>query len=247
MTTVTAERKVAVISGGSRGLGRILVERFLKDGWQVATFSRSANEFITETRAAVADDFYWDAANLNEPDTVRDFARHAAQRFGRIDLLVNNAGVLHQSLLLTTPAEQLHSLITSNLVAPIVLSQACARTMSRYGGGQIVNVSSVNSIRGYRGVAVYTAAKAGLDGFSRSLARELGPLDIRVNSIVPGFFDSNMTSGVTSQIRDRILRRTPLGRLGTAEEIAEVIFFLTSPAASFITGQTIVVDGGITC
>lgn len=247
MTAATEERKVAVISGGSRGLGRILVERLLKDGWRVGTFSRSANEFVMETRAVAADDFFWDAADLNEPDTVRDFARRVAHHFGKIDLLVNNAGVLHQGLLLTTPTEQLHSLIRSNLVAPIVLSQACARTMSRYGGGQIVNVSSINAIRGYRGVAVYTAAKAGLDGFSRSLARELGPLDIRVNSIVPGFFDSNMTAEVTSQIRDRILRRTPLGRLGTAEEIAEVILFLASPEASFITGQTIVVDGGITC
>jgi 3-oxoacyl-[acyl-carrier protein] reductase len=170
------------------------------------------------------------------------------RRFGQIDLLVNNAGVLNdQELFLTTQAQRIDSLIALNLIAPITLAQACAKVMSVQRSGQIVNVSSINAIRGYRGVAVYAAAKAGLDGFSRSLARELGPLNIRVNSVVPGFFDSGMTANVTAENRERIQRRTPLGRLAAVEEIADTVLFVISSRASFITGQTIVVDGGITC
>jgi 3-oxoacyl-[acyl-carrier protein] reductase len=115
------------------------------------------------------------------------------------------------------------------------------------GGGAIVNISSVNAIRGNAGVAVYSATKAGLDGFTRALARELGPRNIRVNSLAPGYFESDMVSGLTETQLRRIVRGTPLGRLGSVEEIAAAVLFLISPAAQFITGQTLVVDGGITC
>lgn len=245
--TETDGVKVAIVSGGSRGLGMVLVERLLEEGWHVATFSRSANAFIAETTEAANGRFFWDAADLTEPRTLQDFVKSVVRRFGRVDLLINNGAVLHQELLLTTSPSKIETLIKSNLVAPITLAQACARTMSVRGGGLILNVSSINAIRGHRGVAVYSAAKAGLDGFSRSLARELGAMNIRVNSVVPGFFDSEMTSAVTPTNRERILRRTPVGRLGTADDVVELLLFLSSPAASFITGQTIVVDGGITC
>ncbi|WP_354641713.1 SDR family NAD(P)-dependent oxidoreductase [Kitasatospora camelliae] len=243
-----AQGRVAVISGGSRGLGRIMVERLLAEGWKVATFSRSANEFVKDTLAERSEDFVWEAVDLSDRKALRQFVSATARRFGGVDLLINNAAVLNrQELFLTTSAGQVDTLIASNLAAPIALAQACARVMSTRQGGQIINVSSINAIRGYRGVAVYAATKAGLDGFSRSLARELGPLNIRVNSIVPGFFDSDMTTDVTDQNRERIQRRTPLGRLADVEEIANAVHFLISDQASFITGQTIVVDGGITC
>ncbi|MFC8535822.1 SDR family NAD(P)-dependent oxidoreductase [Streptomyces sp. NPDC057249] len=238
--------RVAVVSGGSRGLGRVVVERLLADGWRVATFSRTANEFTVGNAELHPDRFHWEAADLTEPASMRAFVRGVKQRFGRADLLVNNAGVLHQELFLTTAPKRIDTLLTTNLLAPMMLTQACARLMTRQGGN-IVNVSSINAIRGYRGVSVYAAAKAGLDGFSRSLARELGAFGIRVNSIVPGFFDSEMTAEVTAGNREKIQHRTPLGRLGTVEEIADAILFLTSPRAHFVTGQSLVIDGGITC
>ncbi|MGH3938238.1 MAG: SDR family NAD(P)-dependent oxidoreductase, partial [Pseudonocardiaceae bacterium] len=141
--------KVAVVTGGSRGLGQVLVQRLLQDGWRVATCSRSATTFVKDTLAERGDDFFWAAADLAEPQTLRDFVTGVTRRFDRIDLLVNNAAVLHQQLFLTMPPRQIAELVTTNLVAPITLAQACGRAMSRHGaGGHIINVSSINAIRG---------------------------------------------------------------------------------------------------
>lgn len=239
--------QVAVVSGGSRGLGRTLVRRLLDEGWQVATFSRTASEFTKETANTDGDRFHWEGLDMADPDALRRFVAGTVARFGGVDLLVNNAATLHQGLFLTMPEQRSTTMVTHNLLAPILLTQACARAMTRRGGGQIVNVSSINSVRGYRGVAVYAATKAGLDGFTRALATELGAAGIRVNSVVPGFFDSELTTGVTAENRARITRRTPLGRLATGADVADAVLFMASGQASFITGQTLVVDGGISC
>jgi 3-oxoacyl-[acyl-carrier protein] reductase len=240
-------QKVALVSGGSRGLGQVLVTRLLDEGWRVAAFSRTASPFIESTRAAAGDKFWWTAADMSDSQSLRDFVADVLRRLGRIDLLINNAGFLHQELALTMSAAAASAVINVNLVGPITLANACARAMSRTGGGVIVNVSSINAVRGYRGVSVYSAAKAGLDGFSRSLARELGELNIRVNTVVPGYFDSDMTARVTDKNRERIQRRTPLRRLASVNEIADATLFLCSSGSSFVTGQSLIVDGGITC
>lgn len=245
---MTAGPRVAVISGGSRGLGAALAARLLEDGWHVATFSRSDSDATKQMLREYPDRFLWETADLGEPEAMKDFVSVVERRFGGIDLLINNAGVLPpQELILTIPPKELDSVVTRNLIAPMMLTQACGRAMTRRGGGQIVTISSVNALRGFRGVAPYSAAKAGMDAFGRALARELGPAGIRVNSVVPGFFDSDMTAGVTGDNRERIARRTPLGRLGGADDVLAAILFIISPAASFVTGQSLVVDGGITC
>jgi 3-oxoacyl-[acyl-carrier protein] reductase len=238
---------VVMVTGGSRGLGSLLVERFLADGWRVATCSRSGGEFVEKISHEHPENFFHSSVDATEARSVRAFAAACATRFGQLDALVNNAGLLHTELLLTMSPHRMERVLATNLLAPVLFTQACAKVMVPRRRGVIVNVSSVSGRRGYRGVAVYAAAKAGLEGFTRSAARELGAFNIRVNSIVPGFFDSDMTSVVGDHNRDRILRRTPLQRLGTAQEMADAVLFLTSPHAQFVSGHSLVVDGGITC
>jgi|WetSurMetagenome_2_1015567.scaffolds.fasta_scaffold365553_1 3-oxoacyl-[acyl-carrier protein] reductase len=237
-------RRTAVISGGSRGLGELLARRLLEDGWRVAAFSRNGAQNAENNWG---DRFHHGQADLSSPESLTAFVGEVVARFGRIDLLINNAGALTEGLLVTTTRDTIKKLIDVNLIGPILLTQACVRSMMARKQGAIINVSSINSTRGHPGVSVYTASKAGLDGFTRSMARELGPLNIRVNSVVPGFFATDLVASLTPERRDRIARRTPLKRLSGIEEIANVVMFLASDKSSFVTGQTIIVDGGYTC
>lgn len=239
-------RKVALVSGGSRGLGAKLVSGFIDRRYGVATLSRTKTPFIADMLRA-RKRFYWSAVDGRDHEALRSFVKEVSERLGRIDVLVNNAGLATEGILPTMRAADIVETIEVNLTSALVLAQACSRVMLRQGCGCIVNISSVNAIRGYSGVAVYSATKAALDGLTRSLARELGPRQIRVNSVAPGYFDSEMTSDMTEEQKQRIARRTPLGRLARVDEIANAVHFLTSDQASFITGQTLVVDGGMTC
>jgi 3-oxoacyl-[acyl-carrier protein] reductase len=237
--------RIAVVSGGSRGLGAELVSGFLNRGFGVATFSRTRNAFVDSTERRMG--FCWSSIDSADFATLRGFVSAVADRFGRIDVLVNNAGQGVEGVLPTMRAHDIVEAVDVNLTAALVLSQACSREMLRQGSGCIVNISSINAIRGHEGLAVYSATKAGLDGFTRSLARELGPRNIRVNSVAPGYFESDMVKGLSEERKSRIERRTPLRRLARIEDVAEAVYFLTSRRASFITGQTLVVDGGLTC
>ena len=239
-------RKVALVSGGSRGLGAELVCGFLARRYGVATLSRTKTAFITNMLRA-RKHFHWRAVDGSDHEALRAFVQEVGERLGRIDVLVNNAGVAMDGILPTMRTSDIVEAVEVNLTAALVLAQACSRLMLRQGSGCIVNISSVHAIRGHAGVAVYSATKAALDGFTRSLARELGPRKIRVNSVAPGYFDSEMVKGMAEEQKQRIARRTPLGRLARVDEVANAVHFLTSDQASFITGHTLVVDGGITC
>jgi 3-oxoacyl-[acyl-carrier protein] reductase len=241
-------RKVALVSGGSRGLGAELVSGFLDRRYAVATLSRTKTAFITNMLCGRnRRRFHWIAVDGRDHDGLRAFVKEVAERLGRIDVLVNNAGIAMEGILPTMRTRDIVEAVEVNLTAALVLTQACSRLMLRQGSGCIVNLSSVHAIRGHAGVAVYSATKAALDGLTRSLARELGPRQIRVNSVAPGYFESDMVSHMPEKQKERIARRTPLGRLARIDEVANAVHFLASEQASFITGQTLVVDGGITC
>jgi len=241
---------VVVVSGGSRGLGQAIVADLLAADYAVATFSRRDTAFVRECRAAdpSASRFLFETVDACHAHAVRAFVARVVAHFGRVDVLINNAGVAVSGVLPLLEADAIHETIALNLEAAVTLAQAGARAMLARGeGGAILNISSIVGARGYRGLSVYSATKAALDGFSRSLARELGSRGIRVNSIAPGFLDTEMSAPLDDRQRRQIIARTPLGRLGNPADVLGTIRFLISPAAAFITGQTITVDGGITC
>lgn len=237
-----------IVSGGSRGLGAAVVADALARQQPVACFSRSRTPFLEDCESRFPGKFLWTSLDATDDVSLRQFVVRVTDEIGPIVGVVNNAGTLTEGVLTLTRPAQIHALLAANLASAILLTQACVRAMLAHGlGGSIVNVSSVNGLRGNAGVSVYSATKAGMDGFSRSIARELGSKGIRVNSVAPGYFKSDMTAAMSDRQQEQIVRRTPLGRLGEVSDIVAVIRFLLSRDAAFVTGQTIAVDGGLTC
>jgi 3-oxoacyl-[acyl-carrier protein] reductase len=244
---VDKSSKTALISGGSKGLGAGIVQCFLDQGYKVATFSRATTPQIEAWQKEFPKHFYFEALSITDREATKKYVANVESVFGRIDVLVNNAGVAHTSLLALTSDEALDNLIDINLKGSFFLARQVSRSMLALGWGRIINVSSIVGLSGYRGLSIYSATKAGLDGFTRSLARELGARNITVNSVAPGYLTTEMTHELDSRQTRQIIGRTPLGRLGNPEDVAEVVAFLASEKAGFITGQVIVIDGGISC
>jgi 3-oxoacyl-[acyl-carrier protein] reductase len=234
-----------ILSGGSRGLGRTLIAGLLKAGYQVSTFARNLGDL---SDVAAGDEHLFVAtADLCDPQSLAKFLAVAEERFGVLRSLINCAGITADQLLATMRDDTIESMIATNLLGTIRFTRMVVRRMLLHQqGGSIINISSIVGQRGYRGLAVYSATKAGLDGLTRALARELGSSKIRVNSVAPGYLQTAMTSKLTDKQRDQILRRTPLGRLGTPEDVVGPVKFLLSEDAAFMTGQILVIDGGIT-
>jgi 3-oxoacyl-[acyl-carrier protein] reductase len=241
--------RTVLISGGTRGLGAGLVEGFLRGGDRVATFGRTRTERVHEWESSpeTKDRFRFEEVDATDSAACRGFVQRVAKELGPIRVLVNNAGMALEGLLPLFPDEQIDRLLDLNLKAVISLTRHVVRPMLLLDWGRVINISSIVGISGYRGLSVYGATKAALDGFTRALARELGAKAITVNSVAPGYLRTEMTGGMDPGQMDQIVRRTPLGRLGEVDDVAHLVRFLASPAAAFITGQTLVVDGGITC
>lgn len=243
------EKPVVIISGGSRGLGATLVRRLLDQGATVATFSRKPTAFVKNLLddKRLAPRFHFQSLDATDTAGVRQYVSAVHDIHGRIDALINNAAVAWEGTLATFPDARISSLIDINLTSVLHLTKACSRLMLLRAQGKIINISSIIGRRGYAGLSAYSASKAGLIGMTTSLARELGPKNITVNAIAPGYLTTEMSGTLSGRQKAQIIRRTPLGRLGTTEDVAGVVEFLLSPAADFITGQVITVDGGITC
>lgn len=239
-------QRVVVVSGGSKGLGFGLCSSLLAGGYKVATFSRRSSPALDQLIRTGEGRVHWEPVDIVDTTQIQGFLTRVRQELGRVGYLVNNAGMANEGLLTMMKGRDISRMIQVNLEGSINLTQACVKQMMVGGFGAIVNISSVVGVRGFKGVGAYSATKAALDGMTRSLAKELGPAGIRVNSVAPGFMETEMTAELTERQKAGIIRQTPLARLGMVEDVAAVVGFLLSEEARFVTGQTIVVDGGLT-
>ncbi len=239
--------KTVLVTGGSRGLGAGIVSLFLSRGYRVATCSRGSTPQVDNWRSDAPEDFYFETLDLVDREACKQYVKRVEDLWGGIDILVNNAGISNTSLLPLASPESIDQVIDLNLKSTLYMSHLVTRQMLGRGWGRVINISSIVGLSGYRGLSVYSATKAALDGFTRSLARELGSRNITVNSVAPGYLTTEMTEELDAKQMRQIVGRTPLQRLGDPGDVAEVVEFLASERSGFITGQVIVVDGGLTC
>lgn len=240
--------KVAIITGGSRGIGRAIVDAYASEGASVAfTYlsSREKAEALSaewKEKGANVVAYYSDASSFVHAESL---VPSVVEQFGRIDILVNNAGITNDTLLLRMDEEQWNSVIDTNLNSVFNMTKQCIKVMLRQRSGSLIHLSSVVGIFGNAGQANYAASKAGIIGFSKSVAKEIGSRNIRSNVIAPGFIESDMTEGLDENTRKAFLANVPLGRWGQPAEVARLAVFLGSDMSSYITGQTISVCGGL--
>ena len=239
---------VAVITGGTRGIGLAVAKRLAGDGYDVLLTYRGD----AEAAAAAKDELAGSgrqveviAADISTADGAGRAIEAAMQSLGRLDVLVNNAGITRDTLLMRMSDDDWDAVLTTNLKGAFLTSKAAIRPMLRQRSGRIVNITSVVGQVGNAGQANYAAAKAGLIGFTKSLAKEVGSRGITVNAIAPGFIDTRLTAALPDEMKTMLLERTPLNRFGTPEDVAGAVAFLVGPDASFITGHTLTVDGGL--
>jgi 3-oxoacyl-[acyl-carrier protein] reductase len=239
--------KVALVTGASRGLGKAIALGLAAQGAAIAAVARS-EEALEGTLAAirgagaVAEPFAGDVSNGEAMDAV---VEKITARFSQIDILVNNAGVTRDGLLARMTSEAWDAVIDTNLKGAFNLTRTVGRAMVRQRSGRIINISSVIGLMGNAGQANYAASKAGLIGFTKSVAREFASRGITCNVICPGFIETDMTKELSEDLRKKLLERIPLQRFGQPEDVAGVAVFLCSPAANYITGQILTVDGGM--
>ena len=246
--TEMGKSRVALVTGGSRGIGRAIAELLSTQGHQVAinyvSNEQAANEAVVSIESAGGTAIAI-RADVGDEDAVAEMMTQVQEQLGPVEILVNNAGITRDDLLMRMKADAWDTVMQTNLKSVYLCSKAALRGMLRARWGRIINVSSIAGVAGNAGQANYAAAKAGVIGFTMSLAKEIGSRGITVNAVAPGFIETDMTAALGDDVAAAAVDQITLGRLGRPEEVASAVGYLASAEASYVTGQTIVVDGGL--
>lgn len=240
--------KVALITGATRGIGKQIALTLAKEGYDIAINYRKENEDLENTKKELAEigvEVLAVQGDVSNYEDCERFVKQVIEKFGHIDVLVNNAGITRDSLLIRMKEEDFKQVVDTNLGGTFNVTKNVISYMMKAHSGRIINISSVVGVAGNAGQTNYSASKAGIIGFTKSLAKEVASRNILVNAIAPGFIETDMTGVLKEEIRNEIAKNIPIKRMGSAEEVAKVVKFLASEDSSYVTGQVINVDGGM--
>ena len=246
--SLVLQDQVALVTGGTRGIGRAIALELASRGATVVITGRDearSQAAASELNAEAAGQVLGRGCDVTDLDALGTLVTELAKEHGRLDILVNNAGITRDTLIARMKIEDWCAVMKTNLTSAFVACKAASRVMTRARAGRIINITSVVGLTGNAGQCNYAASKAGLIGFSKSLAREVGGRGVTVNCVAPGFIETDMTSDLPDAVKEGILGNIPLGRLGQAEEVAQAVAYLASPGAGYVTGSVLNVDGGM--
>ena len=241
------ENKVALITGGTRGIGKAIAKKFAENGYDLIINYVSENTDLEKLKKDINsnNEILFVRANVGDFNSCEELVKKAIEKFGKIDVLVNNAGITRDNLIMRMKEEDFDKVINTNLKGTFNVTKNVVPYMMKKRSGKIVNISSVVGVSGNAGQCNYAASKAGIIGFTKSIAKELASRNILANCVAPGFIDTDMTEVLSDSVKENINSQIPLKRMGSAEEIAKAVYFLAGEDNTYITGQVLNVDGGM--
>ena len=242
------EKKVVFVTGASRGIGKEVALKYAENGYNVVINYASDKTDVKSLKKEFEEknvETIIEKADVTNSNQIEELVKKAIEKFGKIDVLVNNAGITKDNLLMRMSEEEFYKVIEVNLKGTYIVTKAVTKYMMKKRSGSIINLSSVVGVAGNAGQTNYSASKAGIIGFTKSVAKELASRNIRANAVAPGFIETDMTAVLPDTVKENIHNQIPLKRMGTAKEVANLIYFLGSDESSYITGQVINIDGGM--